>query len=55
MRMMVHFNKNLPIVFLYVMPMACAAIRTELGMEKRFGLWIDVNSPGQLIFIVELW
>jgi len=46
-RMMVHFNKNLPIVFLYVTPSACASIRAEVGMERRFGLWIDVSESGK--------
>jgi len=47
MQIMAHFNKNLPIIFLYISPSACAAVRAELGMERRYGLWLDLNATDE--------
>ncbi len=44
LKVMAHFNKSCPIIFLYLSPTACAAIRQQLTMDKKYGIWLDIGE-----------
>ncbi len=46
-RLSAHFGKAIPIIFLYLAPIACAAIRTQLKMDKRYGIWLDLGCSDE--------
>ncbi len=46
-RLSAHFGKAIPIIFFYLSPRACEAIRAKLKMDKRYGIWLDLNSTDE--------
>ena len=50
-QVMVHFGRQVPTVFLYLTPLACARIRTALKItDKSLGIWLDVGSKGTFFY-----
>ena len=48
MKVMVHFGRSMPIIFLYLSPSSCDRARKVLGMtDKSMGLWLELQSSDE--------
>lgn len=45
-KVLIHFGRGMPVLFLYTMPPAAARVRAALSMESKLGPYYDPTSTG---------
>lgn len=45
-KVLIHFGRGMPVLFLYTVPTAAARVRAALSMESKQGPYYDPTSPG---------
>jgi sentrin-specific protease 7 len=45
-KVLIHFGRGMPVLFLYTVPTAAARVRAALNMESKLGPYYDPTSPG---------
>jgi len=45
-KVLIHFGRGMPVLFLYIMPSAAARVRAALNMESKLGPYYDPSSQG---------
>ena len=44
MKVMAHFGRSMPILFVYLVPAACVRVQKALRMDKKLGLFLDIGT-----------
>jgi hypothetical protein len=50
-KVLIHFGRGMPVLFLYVMPSAAASVRAALNMESKLGPYYDPSSQGNFHYL----
>jgi hypothetical protein len=53
-KVLIHFGRGMPVLFLYIMPSAAARIRAALNMESKLGPYYDPSSQGNFLYLCTL-
>jgi sentrin-specific protease 7 len=48
-KVLIHFGRGMPVLFLYTVPTAAARVRAALSMESKLGPYYDPTSPGIVV------
>jgi sentrin-specific protease 7 len=50
-KVLIHFGRGMPVLFLYIMPSAAARVRAALNMESKLGPYYDPSSQGNFHYL----
>jgi hypothetical protein len=50
-KVLIHFGRGMPVLFLYIKPSAAASVRAALNMESKHGPYYDPMSQGNFHYL----
>jgi len=50
-KVLIHFGRGMPVLFLYILPSAAARVRAALNMESKLGPYYDPSSQGNFWYL----
>ncbi len=53
MKVLAHFGKSIPSIFIYLSPTQCVYVRKVLSMTDKKSLWLDIGSSGRNLYDVK--